>query len=89
MTNAEFVREIAQPLSDSADGYDGLIESIGDARFCPFGRSDTRHTRVLLRARCDYQAAHRREGFLNPGDRGGLAGFIPGASLCTRRDGGC
>jgi erythromycin esterase-like protein len=39
MTDAEFVREIAQPLSDSADGYDGLIELIGDARFVLLGEA--------------------------------------------------
>ena len=37
MTEVEFVHEIAQPLSDSADGYDGLIELIGDARFVLLG----------------------------------------------------
>jgi erythromycin esterase-like protein len=39
MTDAEFVREIARPLSDSADGYDGLIELIGDARFVLLGEA--------------------------------------------------
>lgn len=39
MTDAEFVREIAQPLSDSADTYDGLIELIGDARFVLLGEA--------------------------------------------------
>jgi erythromycin esterase-like protein len=39
MTDAEFVREIAQPLSDSADAYDGLIELIGDARFVLLGEA--------------------------------------------------
>lgn len=39
MTDAEFVREIAQPLSDSADAYEGLIELIGDARFVLLGEA--------------------------------------------------
>jgi erythromycin esterase-like protein len=39
MTDAEFVREIAQPLSGSADSYDGLIELIGDARFVLLGEA--------------------------------------------------
>ncbi len=33
MIDAEFAREIARPLSGSADDYDGLLELIGDARF--------------------------------------------------------
>jgi erythromycin esterase-like protein len=33
MTDAEYVREIAQPLSGSANDYDSLLELIGDARF--------------------------------------------------------
>jgi erythromycin esterase-like protein len=33
MTDAEYVREIAQPLSGSANEYDSLLELIGDARF--------------------------------------------------------
>jgi hypothetical protein len=33
MTKAEFVREIAQPLSGSANDYGALLELIGDARF--------------------------------------------------------
>jgi hypothetical protein len=33
MTDAEFVREIAQPLSGGANDYDGLLNLIGDARF--------------------------------------------------------
>ena len=39
MTDAEFVREIAQPLSDGANAYDGLIELIGDARFVLLGEA--------------------------------------------------
>jgi erythromycin esterase-like protein len=39
MTDAEFVREFAQPLSESADTYDGLIELIGDARFVLLGEA--------------------------------------------------
>jgi erythromycin esterase-like protein len=39
MTDAEFVREIAQPLSGSANDYDGLLKLIGDARFVLLGES--------------------------------------------------
>src|SRR5436305_2953313 len=39
MTDAEFVREIAEPLSGGADDYDGLLELIGDARFVLLGEA--------------------------------------------------
>jgi erythromycin esterase-like protein len=39
MTDAEFVREIAQPLSGGADDYNGLLELIGDARFVLVGEA--------------------------------------------------
>jgi erythromycin esterase-like protein len=39
MTDAEFVREIAQPLSGSANDYDGLLKLIGDARFVLLGEA--------------------------------------------------
>jgi erythromycin esterase-like protein len=39
MIDAEFVREIAQPLSGSADDYDGLLELIGDVRFVLLGEA--------------------------------------------------
>ncbi len=32
MTDAEFVREIAQPLSGGVNDYDGLLKLIGNAR---------------------------------------------------------
>ncbi len=39
MTDAEFVREIAQPLSGGANDHDGLLELIGDARFVLLGEA--------------------------------------------------
>ncbi len=39
MTNAEFVREIAQPLTGDADDYDSLLQLIGDARFVLLGEA--------------------------------------------------
>ena len=39
MTDAEFVREIAEPLSGGADDYHGLLESIGNARFVLLGEA--------------------------------------------------
>ena len=39
MTEAEFVREIAQPLSGVAEDYDGLLKLIGDARFVLLGEA--------------------------------------------------
>ncbi len=39
MTEPEFVREIAQPLSGSANDYDALLELIGDARFVLLGEA--------------------------------------------------
>jgi erythromycin esterase-like protein len=39
MTDAEFVREIALPLSGDADDYDKLLELIGDARFVLLGEA--------------------------------------------------
>ena len=39
MTDAEFVREIAQPLSGAVNGHDGLLELIGDARFVLLGEA--------------------------------------------------
>lgn len=39
MTKAEFVREIAQPLSGSANDYGALLELIGDARFVLLGEA--------------------------------------------------
>src|SRR5436305_11862554 len=39
MTDPEFVREIAQPLSGDANDYDKLLELIGDARFVLIGEA--------------------------------------------------
>src|SRR5205809_4797210 len=39
MTDAELVREIAEPLSDGANDYDRLLELIGDARFVLLGEA--------------------------------------------------
>src|SRR5947199_3506444 len=44
MTDAEFVREIAQPLKGDANDYDALLELIGDARSVLLGEaSDGTH----------------------------------------------
>src|SRR5437868_4894405 len=39
MTDAEFVREIAQPLNGDASDYDALLELIGNARFVLLGEA--------------------------------------------------
>jgi erythromycin esterase-like protein len=39
MTDAEFVRELAQPLSGGANDYDALLELIGDARLVLLGEA--------------------------------------------------
>jgi erythromycin esterase-like protein len=39
MTDTEFVREIAQPLSGGINDYDGLLKLIGDARFVLLGEA--------------------------------------------------
>jgi len=39
MTDAEFVRELAQPLSGEAGDYDALLELIGDARIVLLGEA--------------------------------------------------
>src|SRR5438093_12390842 len=39
MTDAEFVREIAQPLSGDANDFGKLLELIGDARFVLLGEA--------------------------------------------------
>src|SRR5438477_9630152 len=39
MTDAEFVREIAQPLNGDANDYDALLELIGDARIVLLGEA--------------------------------------------------
>src|SRR2546430_7039323 len=39
MTDAEFVREIAQPLNGDADDYDALVNLIGDARIVLLGEA--------------------------------------------------
>ena len=39
MTDPEFVREIAQPLTGAANDYDALLELIGDARFVLLGEA--------------------------------------------------
>ena len=39
MTDAEFVRELAQPLSGEAGDYDALLERIGDARIVLLGEA--------------------------------------------------
>jgi erythromycin esterase-like protein len=39
MTDAEFVREIAQPLTGDAGDYDALLQFIGDARFVLLGEA--------------------------------------------------
>src|SRR5438874_13398090 len=39
MTDAEFVREIAQPLSGGVNDYDGRLKLIGNARFVLVGEA--------------------------------------------------
>src|SRR5205823_8185186 len=39
MTDAEYVREIAQPLVGEARDYDALLQLIGDARFVLIGEA--------------------------------------------------
>ena len=39
MTDAELVREIAQPLDGNADDYNALLELIGDARVVLIGEA--------------------------------------------------
>src|SRR5947208_16593648 len=39
MTDAEFVREIAQPLSGGVNDYDGLLKLIGNARVVLVGEA--------------------------------------------------
>jgi erythromycin esterase-like protein len=39
MTDAELVREVAQPLSGGADEHDGLLELVADARFVLLGEA--------------------------------------------------
>ena len=39
MTDAELVREIAQPLSGGSDDYDALLALIGNARFVLIGEA--------------------------------------------------
>jgi erythromycin esterase-like protein len=39
MTDVEFVREIAQPLSGVINDYDGFLELIGNARFVLLGEA--------------------------------------------------
>jgi erythromycin esterase-like protein len=39
MTEAEFVREVAQPLTGSANDYDSLLELVGDARIVLLGEA--------------------------------------------------
>jgi erythromycin esterase-like protein len=39
MTDAELVREIAQPLTGSSDDYDALLTLIGNARFVLIGEA--------------------------------------------------
>jgi len=39
MTDAEFVREIARPLSGGVNDYDGLLKLIGDAQFVLVGEA--------------------------------------------------
>jgi erythromycin esterase-like protein len=39
MTDAELVREVAQPLTGSPNDYDPLLELIGDARIVPLGEA--------------------------------------------------
>ena len=39
MTDAELVREVAQPLTGGADDYDALLELIGDARIVLLGEA--------------------------------------------------
>jgi erythromycin esterase-like protein len=58
MTDAELVPEIAQLFSGSRGNYDALLQLIGDARIVLLGEA-THGTRVLFRARCDYETAHR------------------------------
>ena len=68
MTDPEFVREVAQPLSGEANDYDELLKLIGDARIRVVGRSIPRYSRILFRACRDYQTAHRRKEFLGSRD---------------------
>jgi erythromycin esterase-like protein len=39
MTEPEFVREMAHPLTGSTNDYDALLELIGDARFVLLGEA--------------------------------------------------
>src|SRR2546423_3729505 len=39
MTDAEFIREIAQPLTGDANDYDALLKLIGDARLVLLGEA--------------------------------------------------
>ena len=39
MTDAELVREIAQPLSGGSDDYDALLALVGNARFVLIGEA--------------------------------------------------
>src|SRR5881227_2771586 len=39
MTDAEFVRELAQPLDGGSNDYDALLELIGDARIVLLGEA--------------------------------------------------
>jgi erythromycin esterase-like protein len=39
MTDPEFVREVAQPLSSEANDYDELLKLIGDARIVLLGEA--------------------------------------------------
>ena len=39
MTDPEFVREVAQPLTGSANDYDALVDLIGAARIALLGEA--------------------------------------------------
>jgi hypothetical protein len=48
MTDAEFVREIAQPLSDGVGDYDGLLELIGRSTKTDLVGRDRRARRIAI-----------------------------------------
>ncbi|OLB19508.1 MAG: hypothetical protein AUI05_00780 [Verrucomicrobia bacterium 13_2_20CM_2_54_15_9cls] len=51
MTDAELVREIAQPLSGSRGNYDALLQLIGDAReLFRWAKPRTEHTSFISAA---------------------------------------
>lgn len=62
MTDAEFVREIAQPVAGEARDYDALLQLIGDARFVLIGEaSHGTHEFYFERAAITKRLRHRDE----------------------------